>query len=330
MDTFSRYVPSSVVAELVGDDMHIELGGQQREITVLFCDIRGFTSWSEHREAVEIITELNALLSELSAAVIEHEGTLDKFTGDGLMAFWGAPLPTDDHAARACAAALEMLARLEALLRLLESADALIEGFRPGVAERLGVGPDAALARNPRLVYGRMTGWGQSGPLASTAGHDITYLALTGLLHGIGRAGEPPVPPGNYVVDGGGNMYEIARLLFTRYVFAFEATSALLITAALGVMVLAHRERHEPKRTQRELMQDRFKSGLHPTPLPGPGVYARHNAVDTPALLPDGSPSELSVPTAVALISEEHGRNPQPSALGSAATSHPSSGKGQA
>ncbi len=96
----------------------------------------------------------------------------------------------------------------EALLRLLESADALIEGFRPGVAERLGVGPDAALARNPRLVYGRMTGWGQDGPLASTAGHDITYLAVTGLLHGIGRKGEPPVPPVNYVADfGGGAMF---------------------------------------------------------------------------------------------------------------------------
>jgi NADH-quinone oxidoreductase subunit J len=129
---------------------------------------------------------------------------------------------------------------------------------------------------------------------------------------------------------GGGNVYEIAKLLFTRYVFAFEVTSALLITAALGAMVLAHRQRHEPKRTQRELMQERFKVGTHPTPLPGPGVYARHNAVDTPALLPDGSLSELSVPVAVALISEEHGREPRPSELGSSATANdPASGKGQ-
>ncbi|MGH8890224.1 MAG: NADH-quinone oxidoreductase subunit J, partial [Acidothermaceae bacterium] len=132
------------------------------------------------------------------------------------------------------------------------------------------------------------------------------------------------------VTNGGGNIYEIAKLLFTRYVFAFEATSALLITAALGAMVLAHRERHEPKRTQRELMQERFRAGVHPTPLPGPGVYARHNAVDTPALLPDGSLSELSVPTAVALISEERGRKPRPSELGESPTAiDQASGKGQ-
>jgi hypothetical protein len=98
----------------------------------------------------------------------------------------------------------------------------------------------------------------------------------------------------------------------------------------LGAMVLAHRQRHTAKRTQRELMLDRFKYGTHPTPLPGPGVYARHNAVDTPALLPDGSPSPLSVPLTVELISEQHGRDPQPSELGSSATArHPTSGKGQ-
>ncbi len=88
----------------------------------------------------------------------------------------------------------------------------------------------------------------------------------------------------------------------------------MLITAALGAMVLAHREPHEPKRGQREQMRDRFKVGTHPTPLPGPGVYARHNAVDTPALLPDGSPSELSVPAAVEELRLERGRNPQPAA----------------
>jgi NADH-quinone oxidoreductase subunit J len=128
----------------------------------------------------------------------------------------------------------------------------------------------------------------------------------------------------------GGNVYQIAKLLFDRYVFAFEATSALLITAALGAMVLAHRQRHTPKATQRELMQQRFKFGTHPTPLPGPGVYARHNAVDTPALLPDGSPSPLSVPLSVELVSQKHGRSPRPAELGSsAAAHHPSSGKGQ-
>ncbi|MEZ5169206.1 MAG: CaiB/BaiF CoA-transferase family protein [Acidimicrobiia bacterium] len=96
---------------------------------------------------------------------------------------------------------------VETVLRLVESADALIEGFRPGVAERLGVGPDECAARNPRLVYGRMTGWGQEGPLATAAGHDINYIALGGALAHIGRPGEKPVPPLNLVGDfGGGGM----------------------------------------------------------------------------------------------------------------------------
>jgi alpha-methylacyl-CoA racemase len=93
------------------------------------------------------------------------------------------------------------------VLELCERADALIEGFRPGVMERLGLGPDACLARNAKLVYGRMTGWGQDGPLAQAAGHDINYIALSGALHAIGRAGEKPVPPLNLVGDfGGGGM----------------------------------------------------------------------------------------------------------------------------
>jgi alpha-methylacyl-CoA racemase len=96
----------------------------------------------------------------------------------------------------------------ELVLALVEKADVLIEGFRPGVTERLGIGPDACLERNPRLVYGRITGWGQDGPLAQAAGHDINYIALTGALHAIGRAGEPPVSPLNLVGDfGGGAMY---------------------------------------------------------------------------------------------------------------------------
>jgi alpha-methylacyl-CoA racemase len=93
------------------------------------------------------------------------------------------------------------------LLRLIESADVLVEGFRPGVAERLGFGPDTCLERNPRLVYGRMTGWGQDGPMARMAGHDINYIAVAGALDPIGHAGERPVPPLNLVGDfGGGGM----------------------------------------------------------------------------------------------------------------------------
>ncbi len=96
---------------------------------------------------------------------------------------------------------------VEAALRLVETADALIEGFRPGVMERFGLGPEPCLERNPRLVYGRITGWGQEGPLAQAAGHDINYIALASALEGIGRPGEPPPPPLNLIGDfGGGGM----------------------------------------------------------------------------------------------------------------------------
>ena len=97
---------------------------------------------------------------------------------------------------------------VEAVLKMVEGADGLIEGFRPGVTERLGLGPDDCAARNPKLVYGRMTGWGQDGPYAQAAGHDINYIALAGALEPIGRAGGPPHPPLNLVGDfGGGGMY---------------------------------------------------------------------------------------------------------------------------
>lgn len=91
-------------------------------------------------------------------------------------------------------------------MRLIETADGIIEAFRSGVAERLGIGPQDCLARNPRLVYGRMTGWGQEGPLAARAGHDLNYIALTAALAAIGRAGQKPTPPLNLVGDGSGAM----------------------------------------------------------------------------------------------------------------------------
>ncbi|MFI0407482.1 CaiB/BaiF CoA transferase family protein [Actinomadura sp. 3N508] len=102
----------------------------------------------------------------------------------------------------------------EVVLRLVEKSDVLLEGFRPGVTERLGIGPDDCLARNPRLVYGRMTGWGQEGPLAPTAGHDVGYIAITGALHAIGRADGPPQVPMNLLGDfAGGSMYLVVGIL---------------------------------------------------------------------------------------------------------------------
>lgn len=112
---------------------------------------------------------------------------------------------------------------IDTALRVIDTADALLEGFRPGTMERLGLGPDVCLARNPRLVYGRATGWGQTGPLAKSAGHDINYVAITGALHAIGGTDEP-VPPLNLVGDyGGGGM-----------MMAFGMTAALLESRASG------------------------------------------------------------------------------------------------
>ena len=105
-------------------------------------------------------------------------------------------------------------AAVDIVLDLVEQADALIEGFRPGVMERLGLGPEPCLQRNPRLAYGRLTGWGQHGPLAQAAGHDINYLALTGILDAIGREGQPPTMPLNFVGDyAGGSLYMAVGLL---------------------------------------------------------------------------------------------------------------------
>jgi alpha-methylacyl-CoA racemase len=139
------------------------------------------------------------ILSDLGADVI----VVDRVGG-------GLGLPPPDplrRGRRSVALNLKDSAAVGALLRLVESADVLVEGFRPGVAERLGFGPQVCLARNPRLVFARMTGWGQDGPLAQAAGHDIDYIAISGALHPIGRAGERPVPPLNLVGDfGGGGM----------------------------------------------------------------------------------------------------------------------------
>ncbi|TDC50034.1 NADH-quinone oxidoreductase subunit J [Actinomadura sp. KC345] len=125
----------------------------------------------------------------------------------------------------------------------------------------------------------------------------LGFVAL--LTAGIGNAALGD-SAGLQQANAEGNIVGLARLLFSKYVFAFEVTSALLITAAMGAMVVAHRERTEPKATQKDLSKERFLSGDHPGTLPGPGTYALHNAVDMPALLPDGTPSELSVNPVIA------------------------------
>lgn len=129
----------------------------------------------------------------------------------------------------------------ETMLRLVERADVLIEGLRPGVTERLGVGPADCHARNPRLVYARMTGWGQDGPLADRAGHDINYIALSGVLHAVGNAGGKPVPPLNLVGDfGGGSMFLVAGVLAALWERERSGAGQVVDAAMVdGVSVLA-------------------------------------------------------------------------------------------
>lgn len=136
---------------------------------------------------------------------------------------------------------LKQPSSVQAALRLIDGADALIEGFRPGVMERLGLGPDICLSRNPKLVFGRVTGWGQTGPLAHAAGHDLNYIALTGALHAIGRAGQKPTPPLNLVGDyGGGALYLVTGLLAgiisARATGKGQVVDAAMVDGALSLM----------------------------------------------------------------------------------------------
>lgn len=149
------------------------------------------------------------LLADMGATVIR----IDRVQPADL----GVPMAADHEFTLRNRAVMKLdLKRPEAVaaaLRLIETADGLIEGFRPGVMERLGLGPDVCLGRNPRLVFSRVTGWGQTGPLAQAAGHDLNYIALTGALHAIGRSGQKPTPPLNLVGDyGGGALYLVSTL----------------------------------------------------------------------------------------------------------------------
>ncbi len=147
------------------------------------------------------------LLADLGADVlcIERPGAGELF---------GVSNAPVDRGKRSLVLDLKKAPAVDLCLRIAEKADVLIEGFRPGVMERLGLGPDVALGRNPKLIYARMTGWGQDGPIAQTAGHDLTFLALTGALHAIGPADGLPVPPLNLVGDmGGGGTFLVIGIL---------------------------------------------------------------------------------------------------------------------
>jgi alpha-methylacyl-CoA racemase len=151
---------------------------------------------------------------------------------------------------------------VDAVLRLVAGADVLIEGMRPGVMERLGLGPDTCLARNPRLVYGRMTGWGQDGPLAQAAGHDINYIALSGALWFAGAPGEPPMAPPTLVGDlGGGALYLamglLAALLSARQTGVGQVIDAAIVDGSANLMNLllsAHAAGQQPFERGRGLL----------------------------------------------------------------------------
>jgi alpha-methylacyl-CoA racemase len=164
------------------------------------------------------------LLSDLGADVVR----VDRKGGRG-----GAPSDVTSRGRRSIALDLKSPDAIEAVLKLLENADGLIEGFRPGVMERLGLGPDVVLKRNPKLVYGRMTGWGQFGPYAKAAGHDMNYIAITGALHAIGTE-DKPVPPLNLVGDFGGGALYLAFGLLAGVISARETGKGQVIDCAMS------------------------------------------------------------------------------------------------
>jgi alpha-methylacyl-CoA racemase len=144
------------------------------------------------------------LLSDLGAEVLRVDRATDVATGRSVAGGSASPYSVIDRGRRSIGVDLKHPGGAGVVLRLCERADVLLEGFRPGVTERLGVGPDSCRARNPRLVYARMTGWGQTGPLAADVGHDVNYLSVAGVLWHLGPAGHAPVPPINLLADFGG------------------------------------------------------------------------------------------------------------------------------
>jgi alpha-methylacyl-CoA racemase len=169
------------------------------------------------------------LLADLGAEVIQIDRPSGVTAGHGLD-------PTRDilnRGRRSVVLDLKQPEDVEKALKIMDGCDALIEGNRPGVAERLGFGPEVCLARNPRLVYGRITGWGQTGPMAQRAGHDINYVAISGALHGIGRAGERPGIPQNFVGDMGGGGLLLAFGIACAMIEAIRSGRGQVVDAAM-------------------------------------------------------------------------------------------------
>lgn len=179
------------------------------------------------------------MLADMGADVTRIDRA-DRVSGNGTM-----PKDILARGRKSLAVNLKSPEGIETVLRLVEKSDVVIEGFRPGVMERLGLGPDVCLARNPKIVFGRMTGWGQEGPMAKAAGHDINYIALAGALHPMGRAGEKPTPPLNLVGDfGGGGMllaFGIAAALVERATSGKgQVVDAAMVDGAATLMGFFH------------------------------------------------------------------------------------------
>ena len=165
------------------------------------------------------------VLADLGAEVIR----VDRASGIGT----GSKKEASNRGKKSIAVDLKSAEGVEVVLKLVESSDAIFEGFRPGVMERLGLGPDVCLARNKKIVFGRMTGWGQEGPLASAAGHDINYISLSGALAAIGRPGSPPVPPLNLIGDFGGGGMLLALGLLAALLESKESQKGQVVDAAM-------------------------------------------------------------------------------------------------
>lgn len=181
------------------------------------------------------------LLADLGADVTR----IDRLTGGGDLGARDNPADVLNRGRRSIAINLKSAEGVAAALRLVEGADVLVEGFRPGVMEKLGLGPDVCSERNPGLIFARMTGWGQDGPLSSAAGHDINYIAVTGALSAIGRKDSGPVPPLNLLGDfGGGSMYLIMGILSALYERQNsgqgQVVDAAITDGVISLMAFAH------------------------------------------------------------------------------------------